>query len=475
MIVPLFIFVALLVGFYVAWNIGANDVANAVGPSVGSGALTLKQAVLIAAIFEFAGAFLLGNHVSETLESGMLNSSLHVGQAAPYILGMLSALISTGLWLQVASFFGWPVSTTHTVVGGVIGFGVIFGGLESIQWAQVSSIAASWIVSPFLGGMVSYLIFTLIRRHILYHPHPLYAAKKITPLLVFSVFFTITMIIFFNGISGLNFTLSFPFLLFIAILVGGFSALVVLFWMRTIKEFSPYKFRDESIKVGLSKALKHLSRVEAASVGEISSEVRSLYTSTEHLLKKMEGTKEQKMDEYASVEKIFAYLQIVIASFMAFAHGSNDVANAIGPLSAVINGLQGLPLFGTSISIYLLLIGGLGIVFGLATWGWRVIETIGKKITALTPSRGFAAGYGASLTIVLASKLGLPISTTHVLVGSVLGVGFARGIGAINLSTIREIVISWIVTVPAGACLTALLFYFFNSFFAHSLQVALGT
>jgi inorganic phosphate transporter, PiT family len=458
-------FLALIVGFYVAWNIGANDVANAVGPAVGSGALTLIQAVWIAAIFEFTGAFLLGGHVSETLESGMFNTDLFLSQKNAYILGMLSALIATGVWLQVASYFGWPVSTTHTVVGGVIGFGAIFGGIEAIQWGQVGSIALSWVVSPLLGGAIAYLIFSWIRRNILYHPHPLHAAKKLTPFLVFLVFFTLFLITFFNGVKGLEISLPLPYLLVLCAFISGLAAGLAYLRIKQYNVLSPYKFREgRSIEMGLSKALKHLSRVEAASVGQMNQEAHRLYEETEGLLSRLEEKREEGEDEYAQVEKIFAYLQIVIACFMAFAHGSNDVANAIGPLSAVLNGLRGIPIFGDSVSIWLLLLGGIGIVLGLATWGWRVIQTIGNKITALTPSRGFAAGFGASLTIVLASKLGLPISTTHVLVGAILGVGFARGIGAINLSMVREIAISWIVTLPAGAGLTVIFFYLLHFF-----------
>ena len=220
------------------------------------------------------------------------------------------------------------------------------------------------------------------------------------------------------------------------------------------------------MEISLKKAQKHLLRVEAAAFGSLQSKVHELLTGVEELAKEVEVPEEEQYSEFMVVEKIFIYLQIIIACFMAFAHGSNDVANAIGPLSAIVNILSGKSIYGQSVSIWLLLLGGVGIVAGLATWGWRVIETVGKKITELTPSRGFSAGFGAATTIVLASKLGLPISTTHVLVGAVLGVGFARGIGAINLDTIRDIVISWVVTVPAGAILSVLFFYGLRALFA---------
>ncbi len=409
MLTALLVF-AIILGFYVAWNIGANDVANAVGTSVGSGALTLKQAVLIAAVFEFSGAFLLGANVSETLESGIVNPLLFSNNHMDYIFGMLASLIATGAWLQLASYCGWPVSTTHTIVGAVLGFGVVLGGMQAIFWARIGSIAASWVISPLLGGAFGFIIFSIIRRYILYQMQPARAAKRIAPWFVFCIFSIQMLIILFGGLKGLDFHLNVVWLLIIVAAAGLIPALIAYALLRRIKIPEVEPFSDNTLG-------------------------------------------------YEIVEKIFMYLQIIIACFMAFAHGSNDVANVIGPLSGIVNAIQGKSILHHSVPIWLLLLGGVGIVIGLATWGWRVIETVGKKITTLTPSRGFAAGFGATITIILASKLGLPISTTHVLVGAVLGVGFARGIGAINLNTIRDIFISWIVTVPIGAALSILFFF----------------
>lgn len=449
---------AALCGFYVAWNIGANDVANAVGTSVGSGALTLKQAVLIAAVFEFAGAFFLGGNVAETVESGIVNPAIFSHDKADYVYGMLASLLAAGVWLQTASFFGWPVSTTHSIVGAVLGFGLVLGGMHSIYWDQIGSIAASWVISPLLGGSLSYMIFSLIRRKILYHQNPIVAAKRLTPYLVFTIFFILTIIIFFGGLSNLKFQLNIFELLLLAAGVGLFFGVISYFLVKRIHEPSkPLRQQAIDVEIGLKKAIKHLNRVEAASLGAMQDKVHDILDEVRSLSQEVEVPVFDS--EYLLVEKIFIYLQILIACFMAFAHGSNDVANAIGPLSAIFNVLKGNVIQGTSVPLWLLLLGGIGIVIGLATWGWRVIETVGRKITELTPSRGFAAGFGAAATIVLASKLGLPISTTHVLVGAVLGVGFARGIGAINLNTIRDIVISWVVTVPAGAILSVIFFY----------------
>lgn len=455
---------AILSGFYVAWNIGANDVANAVGTSVGSGALTLKQAVIIAAIFEFAGAFFLGNNVSETVESGIVNPAIFSNQTYDYVFGMLASLLAAGVWLQTASFFGWPVSTTHSIVGAVLGFGFVLGGFDSIYWGEISSIAASWVVSPLLGGVLAYLIFSVIRSQILYNQTPLLAAKRLTPLLVFVIFFILMLIILFGGLSNLDFKLNVIEAILIAIGAGGVTAGISFLLLRRIKE--PVRLASvhpSDVEISLRKAEKHLRRVEAASLGEIQDKVHDLLEEVQSLSGKVELP--ELDSEYNQVERIFIYLQIIVACFMAFAHGSNDVANAIGPLSAIFNVLRGTTTAGISVPVWLLLLGGVGIVVGLATWGWRVIETVGRKITELTPSRGFAAGFGAAATIVLASKLGLPISTTHVLVGAVLGVGFARGIGAINLNTIRDIVISWVVTVPAGAALSVLFFWILRLIF----------
>ena len=458
---------AIAVGFYVAWNIGANDVANAVGTSVGSGALTLKQAVIIAAIFEFCGAFFLGGGVSETLESGIVNPEIFNGRMHDYVFGMLASLLATGVWLQFASYFGWPVSTTHSIVGAVLGFGFVLGGVEGVYWDEMGSIAVSWIVSPLLGGGLAYLIFSVIRVKILYHINPIAAAKRMTPYLVFLIFAALSMIILFNGLSNVDLHLTFFEVLGLALACGTITASIAYFLVKRIKEPAlPVRSQHLQVELSLKKAQQHLLRVEAAASGHLQSQVHDLLAKVETLAQEVKVPEQMQYSEFMVVEKIFIYLQIIIACFMAFAHGSNDVANAIGPLSAIVNVLKGHPIGGESVPAWLLLLGGVGIVVGLATWGWRVIETVGKKITELTPSRGFSAGFGAATTIVLASKLGLPISTTHVLVGAVLGVGFARGIGAINLDTIRDIVISWIVTVPAGAVLSVVFFYALRAIFA---------
>lgn len=415
----------LFAGFYMAWNIGANDVANAMGTSVGSGALTLQQAVFLAAILEFTGAFFFGSHVSDTIQKGIVDPSIFNANPLILVYGMLSALLAAGVWLNVASYFGWPVSTTHSIVGALIGFGAIVGGIDAVKWSNVGYIFSSWILSPLLGGIISWSLFSFLRNKIFYSKAPLEAAKKITPLLVFLVIFTMVWILLFRGFSSNGFELYFISSFCIAGAIGCLAAFFSHVLVREVVNPLP-------VAVGL------------------------------HHVQLQEGIK----TEYAAVEKIFGYLQIMTACLMAFAHGANDVANAIGPLAAALAVLTTHSIQSTApIPLWILGLGGIGIVFGLATWGWRVIETIGKKITELTPTRGFAAEFGAATTVVIASRLGLPISTTHTLVGAVIGVGMARGLEALDLRMTRDIFISWLVTVPAGAFLSVALFFGLKAIF----------
>ena len=458
--------VILLTGFYMAWNIGANDVANAMGTSVGSGALTLKRAVLVAAILEFSGAFFFGSHVSKTMQSGIINADFFANDPRTLVYGMLAALASAGIWLQMASYFGWPVSTTHSIVGAIVGFGAVIGGLEVVYWENVGFIVSSWILSPILGGILGYFIFNVIRRKIFYAPNPLDAARRLTPFIVFFVVTILAMVLIFEGLRNYDMQLSLWQKWFSTFLLGAIGAAISYFLVQRIsapKETTPaVSTYGEGVIHSLERARKHLQKVTSSTKGELQYHVGLILEE----VKGVEQSIQQKQEvsnshsEFIKVERIFSYLQIMSACMMAFAHGANDVANAIGPLSAAVAILTtGLFAADAPIQTWALGLGGVGIVIGLATWGWRVIETIGKKITELTPTRGFAAEFGAATTIVLASRLGMPISTTHTLVGAVLGVGFARGLEAVNLTTTRDILISWVVTVPLGAALAILLFY----------------
>lgn len=459
---------ALILGFYMAWSIGANDVANAMGTSVGSGALTLRNALIVAAILEFSGAFFVGANVTETIEKGLLNTEMFASNPKVLLYGMLASLLATGIWLQIASYNGWPVSTTHCIIGAVVGFGLILGGIPAIDWDILAYVGTSWIASPILGGLLSFIIFTILRRHIFYTADPVVATKRLTPFLVFSVFFILTLVTLFKGLSHLNLHLPIVANIGISIFIGLVAAAIAFFLVKRIK-INPARERDNFIQdvqmqMSLSRAIKHMQRVKENARGDLKNEIQGILDRSEKLADSLGRVSVRvESSEYITVEKVFVYLQIISACCMAFAHGANDVANAIGPLASIFSIMrQGTVQISAGVPAWMLALGGVGIVVGLATWGWRVIETIGKKLTELTPSRGFAAEFGAATTILLASKLGLPISTTHTLVGSVLGVGLARGIGALNLSMIRDIFLSWIITIPVGALLSVL-FYFIIS------------
>lgn len=454
----------ILVGFYMAWNIGANDVANAMGTSVGSKALTLKRAVILAAVLEFSGAFFVGSHVSETIQKDIIQPEIFANDPFLFVLGMMGSLFATGVWLQGASYLGLPVSTTHAIIGAVVGFGVIIGGMHAVDWVELSKIASSWILSPFLSGVISFLIFSLLQKKIFFALHPLKAAKKLGPFLVFFCFLVFSMSLLFEGLSNLNLNLDFKKALMIAGPIALCFALIGYLLIRRVK-ITPFQASDHAHPhqvLSLEKAIKHLRRVKHSSKEEVYDQVSSILDDVDSLNDQLKQKTrfEERTSEYMDVEKMFVYLQIISAALVAFGHGANDVANAIGPVAAVFDVLKSQSVMMQShVPVWLLAVGGLGIVFGLATWGWRVIETVGKKITELTPTRGFSAEFGAAITILAASKMGLPISTTHALVGGVLGVGLARGLSALNLKTLRDIFLSWVITIPISAILSIFIFY----------------
>jgi PiT family inorganic phosphate transporter len=406
-----YIILAALFGLFMAWGIGANDVANAMATSVGSKALTIKQAIVVAAIFEFLGAVLAGGAVTETVRKGIVDTDLLAGSPEQLVYGMLAALLAAGTWLLVASRNGWPVSTTHSIVGAIVGFAAVGIGVDAVQWAKVGTIVMSWVASPLTAGFIAYLIYQSVQRLILHHEDPLDRAKRYVPVYMFLAAFTITLVTILKGLKHVGLTISLRDSYILAILIATGIAIIGAIFIRRIQ---PNK-----------KAEKH--------------------------------------QHFYTVERVFGVLMVITACGMAFAHGSNDVANAIGPLAAVINVAQsGYITAKSSLPIWVLMLGGAGIVLGLATYGRHVISTVGQKITQLTPSRGFAAELAAASTIVIASGTGMPISTTHTLVGAVLGVGVARGIEAIDLRVVGRILVSWVVTIPAGAILAILFFLLFR-------------
>ena len=404
-----------------AWGIGANDVANAMGTSVGSKAITIKQAILIAIIFEFAGAYLAGGAVTDTIRKGIIDPAFFKGQEELLVYGMMSALLAAGTWLLVASMKGWPVSTTHSIVGAIVGFAAVGISIDAVAWPQIATIVASWVVSPLIAGTISYVLFTSVRYIILDRDDPYHRAKQYIPYYMFLVGFMIAMVTLTKGLKNVGVT----------------------------------------IDMGLGSSFMNAVPV-AALIGVLVALVGA------QLLHKIHRNNPDIKPTNADVERVFAILMVFTACAMAFAHGSNDVANAIGPMAAIVGVLQsgGEIAAKSAIPWWILLTGALGIVIGLATYGWKVIQTIGKRITELTPSRGFAAELGAASTVVLASATGLPISTTHTLVGAVLGVGIARGIGSIDLRVVGSIFASWLVTLPAGAGLSIVFFFFFKGVFS---------
>lgn len=465
--------IVIISGFYLAWSVGANDVANAMGTSVGSGALTIKRAIILAAFLEFAGAFFVGSHVSQTIRKGIVNLQIFTGHEMDLVFGMIGALLAAGLWLQLASYFGWPVSTTHSIVGAVLGFGVLFGGMHAADWGKVGSIVASWVISPVLSGTISYIIFSFIRRYIFRSEDPVRVAKKIAPYLVFLVFLVLTLAMVFKGLKNLNLNLDFSEAFFVASGVGLLAAMISSFLIKRVKvEEIPLIDRElkqpEAVGNRINKAIRHLLKAINKSEGQTKRELSNLTSDLTVIQSDLNRkiTIHQNRLDFKKVEQIFVYLQILSAAFIAFAHGANDVANAVGPMAAVISILQKGEIAANSpVPLWVLGLGGVGIVIGLATWGWRVMLTIGKKITELTPSRGFSAEFASAITIVVASKLGLPVSTTHILVGGVLGVGFARGLDALNLKIVYKIVVSWIITIPVGAAGAIFFYYIFKLIF----------
>lgn len=402
-------------GLLMAFGIGANDVANAMGTSVGAKALTVKQAIIIAMIFEFAGAFLAGGEVTSTIRKGIIDASSMVDTPELLVFGMMASLLAAGIWLIIASYFGWPVSTTHSIVGAIVGFAAVGIGMEVVQWSKVGSIVASWVVSPLLSGTMAFVLFTSVQKLILNTDDPLKNARKYVPFYMFLAGFMIALVTVMKGLKHVGINLSFGESIGIAVAFG----IVVLL---------------------VGKIFISRQRVEV---------------------------NDDKDFHYASVERVFAVLMIVTACGMAFAHGSNDVANAIGPLAAVVSVVESGGTIGakSELPIWILLLGGGGIVIGLALFGAPVMRTIGKRITELTPSRGFAAELAAATTVVIASGTGIPVSTTHTLVGAVLGVGMARGIAALNLGVLKNIAVSWVVTLPAGAILSMMFFFMLKGIF----------
>ncbi|HDL1161837.1 TPA: inorganic phosphate transporter [Mannheimia haemolytica] len=410
------VIITAIVGFMMAFGIGANDVSNAMGTSVGSGTITIKQAILIAMVFEFAGAYLAGGEVADTIKSGIIDPAQFANSPDILVLGMMASLCAAGMWLIIATKMGWPVSATHTIIGAVIGFALITIGSDAIQWDALGGIVGSWFVTPILAGIVAYSIFINSQKLIFNRSNPFKQAKKYGPMYMGITIFILVIVTVSKGLKHVGLHLDTAETLGISFALALLAFIIGYFYFRS-KSFA------------------------------------------------MKARAEEK--GFAGVEKIFSILMLITACAMAFAHGSNDVANAIGPLAAVESIVRsgGMIEGKTTLAPWILPLGALGMMIGLAIMGKNVMATVGTGITDLTPSRGFAAQFACAVTVVIASGTGLPISTTQTLVGAVLGVGFARGIAALNLGVIRNIVISWVITLPVGAVLSIILYYILSAIF----------
>jgi PiT family inorganic phosphate transporter len=408
---------AIICGFVMACGVGANDVANAMGTSVGSKVLTVKQAILIAIFFEFAGALLAGGSVVNTIQNSIINANyqLLVDNSNLIVYGMLASLLSSGLWLLIATAYGWPVSTTHSIIGAIVGFAVVGVSPNAVNWKNLSYIASFWVFSPVVSAVIAFLVFTTVNKLILDTENPFAQAKKYMPVYMFITGFIISSVTLLKGLKHLGILLNFWQSLLLPIAIGLLFSLLGFLCLYNVRQ---------------------------------------------------DKQADQKF-QFSSVEKIFGVMMVFTACTMAFAHGSNDVANAVGPLAAIANiHKDKLPLIMANNPSWILLLGALGIVFGLVVLGYKIIKTVGSNITALTPSRGFAAELATAATVSAATGAGIPVSTTHVLVGAILGVGIARGIGALNLRVLGTIILSWFITLPAGGLLSIIFFYLFKVLFS---------
>ena len=407
----------IIFGVFMAWGVGANDVANAMGTSVGAKAITIKQAIIIAIIFEFAGAYLAGGEVTSTIRKGIVDPELLSDTPELLVYGMMASLLAAGTWLLIATSYGWPVSTTHSIVGAIVGFASVGISVDAVNWGKIGEIASSWVVSPVIAGSFSFVIYMSVRRFVFDTKDPFSSAKKVVPIYIFMVGFVIAMVTMVKGLKHVGLDLTFQQSIIYSL---GFAMVVML--------------------AGIM-ALTRIKKVVESSSYDV-----------------------------VNIERLFGVLMLFTACAMAFAHGSNDVANAIGPLAAVhsIISSDGDVAQEANMPVWVLLLGGGGIVAGLALYGYKVMRTIGTHITELTPSSGFAAELAAATTVVIASGYSLPVSTTHTLVGGVLGVGLARGLDALNLRVVGTIILSWLVTLPAGATLSIIFFYIFKGIFGTS-------
>ncbi|MEO1432685.1 MAG: inorganic phosphate transporter [Cyanobacteria bacterium J06633_8] len=417
------IFIVILLAFYLAWNLGANDVANAMGTSVGSKAVSLKQALIIAGILEFTGAVLFGHEVSQTLAREVSNPILFADIPQVFAVGMFSVLLASALWLQIATSKGLPVSSSYAVVGAIAGFSIVAAGFGAIEWSSIGIITLGWVITPVISGCIAALFYSQIKRWILDQPYSLQQLNEWIPWLS-------------------------------ALLLGVFGVIVL---PKATQPLANYLIEQVGLKIPSHDVPLFIGTTAAIGL--------TVYSWRETKKGGVETNPQLPITNYQlpiqnPVERTFAKFQLLSACFVAFAHGSNDVGNAIAPLAAIayINNTGKVPIYDLDIPVWILVIGGTGIVFGLAVWGKKVIATIGESIITLQPSSGFCAELATATTVILASRLGLPVSTSHALVGGVVGIGLIKDIKSVQFKTVRSIAAAWIVTLPVSAALSAIIF-----------------
>ncbi len=390
-----------LAGIYMAWNIGANDVANGMASAVGAKAITLRQAVIIGGVLDFAGAVLLGSHVTTTIRKNILDANLITHDPQVMMLGLLAALLAAAFWVFFATWSEFPVSTTHSIVGALVGFGIIEGGFKAINWIKLFAIVLSWIISPIFAGVLAFFIFTFIRKKILQSRERLLTTLRFTPYFAFITFFIVILSLLLKTPFGKKMGLSLGTAIGVTTLISAFIGLLAYLWIKRTVPF----------------------------------------------------------DDEAGVEEVFRRFQIFTSCYVALAHGANDVANAIGPVAGIYAIYKTHAVSpNVSVPFFILLTGGAFIALGVFTWGYKVIETVGSRITTLTNTRGFAVDFGTATSVLLASKMGLPVSTTHAAVGAVIGVGLAGGVSAVDFSVVWRIILYWVITLPLAAIPTIIIF-----------------
>lgn len=394
---------ASAIAFYMAWSIGSNDVANSMATAVGAKAITFRQAVLIAGVLNFVGAVFVGSHVTETIRGNIVKPST-ISDPHALLLGFIASLLAAAIWVTLSTWKEMPISTTHSVVGALVGFGLIASGAQSINWFKLGQVASSWVLSPIVGCIIAFLVFRIIVKLIFDKAKPVESAKIVGPGIIGVTAFMIVSSLLMKTPLGEKIGVTTDLTVFTtSIFVGIIVALISMFLLRNIRAKSA--------------------------------------------------------EDYDTVERIFRRLQIVTSCYVAFSHGANDIANAIGPVAGIIPLASGQGFSSTApVPVWLLALGGFGIAVGCLTWGHKVMRTLGYRITTLTNTRGFSVDFGAATTVLIASKLGLPISTSHTVVGAVIGVGLARGLAAVDLGIIKKIIVSWLLTVPVAAGTSALIF-----------------